>query len=101
MGLVLTVTNRSIIGEHHYRKVQELVEPDEPITLANLAWNLKNEGRIAEARQLYEKPMAFHPDVIQAVLGLARMKEADRKFLTRSSCLRKRKNSSRIIPAFI
>jgi tetratricopeptide (TPR) repeat protein len=80
MGLVLTEANRPIIGEYHYRKVLELADKDEPITLANLAWNLKNQGRIAEARGLYERSMALKPDVIQTVLGWARMEEADRKF---------------------
>jgi tetratricopeptide (TPR) repeat protein len=80
MGLVLTEANRPLIGEYHYRRVLELAESDEPITLANLAWNLKNQGRITEARGLYEKSMALKPDVIQTVLGYAKMEEADRKF---------------------
>ncbi|HQT65232.1 MAG TPA: sulfotransferase [Acidocella sp.] len=80
MGLVLTEANRPLIGEYHYRKVLELAGHDEPITLANLAWNLKNQGRIDEARGLYEVSMKLRPDVIQTVLGWARMEEADRKF---------------------
>ncbi|HQT38346.1 MAG TPA: sulfotransferase [Acidocella sp.] len=80
MGLVLTEANRPLVGEYHYRKVLELAGADEPITLANLAWNLKNQGRIDEARSLYEKSMTLKPDVIQTVLGWARMEEADRKF---------------------
>jgi tetratricopeptide (TPR) repeat protein len=80
MGLVLTEANRPLIGEYHYRRVLELAEKDEPITLANLAWNLKNQGRMAEARVLYEKSMNLKPGVIQTVLGWAKMEEADRKF---------------------
>jgi tetratricopeptide (TPR) repeat protein len=80
MGLVLTEANRPLIGEYHYRKVLELADRDEPITLANLAWNLKNQGKITEARALYERSMKLKPDVIQTVLGWARMEEADRKF---------------------
>ncbi len=80
MGLVLTEANRPLIGEYHYRRVLELAEQDEPITLANLGWNLKNQGRMAEARALYEKSMRLKPDVIQTVLGFAKMEEADRKF---------------------
>jgi len=80
MGLVLTEANRPLIGEYHYRRVLELAEQEEPITLANLAWNLKNQGRMAEARALYEKSMRLKPDVIQTVLGFAKMEEADRKF---------------------
>jgi tetratricopeptide (TPR) repeat protein len=80
MGLVLTEANRPLIGEYHYRRVLELAEQEEPITLANLAWNLKNQGRMTEARALYEKSMALKPGVIQTVLGYAKMEEADRKF---------------------
>jgi tetratricopeptide (TPR) repeat protein len=80
MGLVLTEANRPLIGEYHYRRVLELAEAEEPITLANLAWNLKNQGRMAEARALYETSMRLKPDVLQTVLGWAKMEEADRKF---------------------
>ena len=80
MGLVLTEANRPLIGEFHYRRVLELAEGEEPITLANLAWNLKTQGRIEEARGLYERSMALKPDVLQTVLGYAKMEEADRKF---------------------
>ncbi|HUW79698.1 MAG TPA: tetratricopeptide repeat protein, partial [Acidocella sp.] len=80
MGLVLTEANRPLIGEYHYRRVLELAEAEEPITLANLAWNLKNQGRIIEARALYQKSMELKPDVLQTVLGFAKMEEADRKF---------------------
>jgi tetratricopeptide (TPR) repeat protein len=80
MGLVLTEANRPLIGEYHYRRVLELAEQEEPITLANLGWNLKNQGRMAEARALYERSMQLKPDVIQTVLGFAKMEEADRKF---------------------
>jgi tetratricopeptide (TPR) repeat protein len=87
MGLVLTEGNRPLIGEYHYRRVLELADPQEPITLANLAWNLKNQGRMVEARALYEKSMAVKPGVIQTVLGFAKMEEADRKFDTALSLL--------------
>jgi tetratricopeptide (TPR) repeat protein len=80
MGLVLTEANRPLVGEYHYRRVLELADHEEPITLANLAWNLKNQGRITEARALYERSMALKPDVLQTVLGYAKMEEADRKF---------------------
>jgi tetratricopeptide (TPR) repeat protein len=80
MGLVLTEANRPLIGEYHYRRVLELASGEEPITLANLAWNLKAQGRIEEARALYQKSMALKPDVLQTVLGFAKMEEADRKF---------------------
>jgi len=47
-----------------------------PILLANLAWNLKNQGKMAEARALYEESMAADPAILQTVLGFARLEEA-------------------------
>ncbi len=80
MGLVLTEANRPLVGEYHYRRVLELAQGEEPITLANLAWNLKTQGRIEESRALYQKSMALRPGVAQTILGYAKMEEADRKF---------------------
>ena len=80
MGLVLTEANRPLIGEYHYRQVLLLAETDEPITLANLAWNLKNQGRMEEARALYEQSVKLKPDILQTILGWAKLEEADRKF---------------------
>ncbi|MDE1905907.1 MAG: sulfotransferase [Rhodospirillales bacterium] len=80
MGLVLTEANRPQVGEYHYRRVLELAEGKEPITLANLAWNLKTQGRIEESRALYQQSMALKPGVAQTMLGFAKMEEADRKF---------------------
>lgn len=80
MGLVLTEANRLQAGAYHYRQVLALAAGEEPVTLANLAWNLKNQGRIDEARGLYQRSMALKPGVAQTMLGYARMEEADRKF---------------------
>ncbi len=80
MGLVLTEANRPLIGEYHYRQVLALTDSEEPITLANLAWNLKNQGRMEEARRLYEQSVKLKPDILQTVLGWAKLEEADRKF---------------------
>ncbi len=80
MGLVLTEANRPQIGEYHYRQVLALADGDEPITLANLAWNLKTQGRMEEARRLYGESIRLKPDILQTVLGWARLEEADRKF---------------------
>ena len=43
---------------------------------ANLAWNLKTQGRMHESRQLYEEASAGNH--LQTLLGWARMEEADR-----------------------
>lgn len=80
MGMILTEANRPQIGEYHYRRVLELTQQRDPILLANLAWNLKNQGRMQEARTLYEDSIAAAPEIRQTLLGFARLEEADRNF---------------------
>jgi Tfp pilus assembly protein PilF len=80
MGMIMTEANRPQIGEYHYRKVLEISGRRDPIVLANLAWNLKNQGKMNESRALYEESLALDPKVLQTVLGWARMEEADRNF---------------------
>ena len=87
MGMILTEANRPQIGEYHYRRVLALTGRTEPIVLANLAWNFKNQGRMAEARALYEQSVAAAPDVLQTLLGWARLEEADRAFGAAASLL--------------
>ncbi len=78
LGMIMTEANRPQIGEYHYRKVIELSRVRDPILLANLAWNLRNQGRMAESRQLYEESTAQAPQILQTLLGWARLEEADR-----------------------
>jgi tetratricopeptide (TPR) repeat protein len=78
MGMIMTEANRPRVGEHHYRKVIALSGRRDPIVLANIAWNLKNQGRIAEARSLYEELTAAGLEILQTLLGWARREEADR-----------------------
>ena len=80
MGMILTEAHRPQVGEFHYRRVLTLAARRDPILLANLAWNLKNQGRMAEARDLYAESVAGAPTVLQTLLGLARLEEADRRF---------------------
>ncbi|HBK06057.1 MAG TPA: pilus assembly protein [Acetobacteraceae bacterium] len=80
MGMILTEAQRPQVGEYHYRKVLELSGARDPILLANLAWNLKNQGRMEEGRELYKESVAAAPDIRQTLLGWARLEEADRKF---------------------
>ena len=80
MGMIMTEAQRPQVGEHHYRRVLALLSAPDPIVLANLAWNLKNQGRISEARSLYEQSVALAPDIFQTLLGWARMEETDRNF---------------------
>jgi tetratricopeptide (TPR) repeat protein len=87
MGMVLTEGNRPQPGEYHYRRVLELSRKRDPIVLANLAWNLKTQGRIAEARELYRESAAAAPEVLQTLLGWARAEEADRNFAAAAELL--------------
>jgi tetratricopeptide (TPR) repeat protein len=80
LGMVLTEANRPQIGEFHYRRVIELSGRRDPIVLANLAWNLKNQGQMAESRRLYAESAEAAPEVVPTLLGWARMEEADRNF---------------------
>lgn len=80
MGMIMTEANRPQTGEYHYRRVMELTGQRDPILLANLAWNLTNQGRMKEARSLYEESVTAAPQVRQTLLGFARLEEADRNF---------------------
>ncbi len=80
MGMIMTEMNRPQVGEFHYRRALELLGQRQPILLANLAWNLKNQGKMAESRALYEESFALAPTILQTVLGWARMEETDRNF---------------------
>jgi tetratricopeptide (TPR) repeat protein len=87
MGMILTEANRPQIGEYHYRRVLELTGQRDPVLIANLAWNLKNQGRMEEARTLYEESVAAAPKIRQTLLGFARLEEADRKFAAAQAIL--------------
>jgi tetratricopeptide (TPR) repeat protein len=80
MGMILTETNRPQTGEFHYRRVLALSDTRDPILLANLAWNLKNQGRMQEARALYRESLATAPGIRQSLIGYVRLEEADRRF---------------------
>ena len=80
LGMILTETNRPQAGEFHYRRVLDLTAQRDPILLANLGWNLKNQGRMEEARALYRESLAAAPHVRQTLIGYVRLEEADRRF---------------------
>ena len=80
MAMVLTEDGRPRPGEHHYRRAIELSRTADPILQANLAWNLKCQGKVGEARRLYEESVKAAPDVFQTWLGWARLEEAERDF---------------------
>ena len=80
MGMIMTEAQRPRLGEYHYRQVLAISGARDPILLANLAWCLKNQGRMEEARALYEESAAAAPGIRQTLLGWARLEEADRNF---------------------
>ena len=80
MGMIMTEAQRPRLGEYHYRQVLAISGTRDPIVLANLAWCLKNQGRMEEARALYEESTATAPDIRETLLGWARLEEADRNF---------------------
>ncbi len=80
MGMIMTEAQRPQVGEHHYRRAMELIEKPSPILIANLAWNLKNQGRMAESRKLYEESVKLDPAIFQTLYGWAQMEETDRNF---------------------
>ena len=78
MGMIMTEAQRPQVGEHHYRQAMKLIPKPSPILLANLAWNLKNQGKMAELRKLYEELVKLDPAIFQTLYGWARMEETDR-----------------------
>lgn len=80
MGMIMTEQNRPQVGEYHYRQVLALSGRRDPILLANLAWNLRNQGKIDAARALYQESVRLAPDILQTLIGYARMEETDRNF---------------------
>lgn len=78
LGLVFTELNRPWLGAHHYREAQRLGGARDPILTANLAWALKNSGRIEEARALYEDCLRARPGELRSWIGYASLEEADR-----------------------
>jgi tetratricopeptide (TPR) repeat protein len=87
MGMILTEAQRPQIGEFHYRRVLELSDTRDPILLANLAWNLKSQERIAEARELYEESVRAAPNVFQTLFGWGQLEEVDGNFAEAKSKL--------------
>lgn len=87
MGMIMTELNRPQVGEYHYRRVLELAEGRDPVLLANLASNLRNQGRMEEARALYDEATAAAPGVRHIMLNYARLEEADRNFAAAGAIL--------------
>jgi tetratricopeptide (TPR) repeat protein len=81
MAMIMTEAQRPQVGEYHYRRVMELLGTPNAIVYANLAWNLKNQGRIEESRKLYQESVRLDPNVFHTLYGWAQMEETDRNFV--------------------
>jgi tetratricopeptide (TPR) repeat protein len=78
LAMVMTEAHRPAVGEFHYRRATELSGQRDPVLLANHALCLKNQGKMQEARALYQDSLAAAPDSLHTLLGFARLEEADR-----------------------
>jgi Flp pilus assembly protein TadD len=78
LGMVLTEAYRPAVGEYHFRRALELAGVRDAVVLANLGLCLKNQGKMAEARALYEESLNLAPGMLHSLLGFARLEEADR-----------------------
>ena len=80
LGMTLTEANHPQLGEFHYRRALTLSGARDSILLANLAWSLRQQGRLEEARTLYHESLAAAAPAPQTLHGFARLEEADRNF---------------------
>lgn len=87
MGMIMTEFHRPQIGEYHYRRVLELTEQEDPVLLANLALNFKYQGRMSEARELYQQSIALRPDRVRTLCDWAKLEEEDRQFAAAAEVL--------------
>lgn len=73
MGVVFTETGALEAGERHYRKAAALSPVEDGMVLGNLAWNLKQQGRLTESLALYEQALALRPDNMRGTGGKAQV----------------------------
>ncbi len=76
MGVILTETGRLRAGESHYRRALVLLEREDGMVLANLAWNLKLQGRLDEAALTYDRALLIRPDNARGIGGYAQVEAA-------------------------
>lgn len=73
MGVVLTETGAVQEGEAHYRRALKLLGREDGLVQANLAWNLKLQGRLDEAAEMYETALGQRGDNKRGVGGQAQV----------------------------
>lgn len=80
LGIVFTETNRLQAGERHYRSALQHSEQRDAALLGNLAWNLKQQGRLEEAAAAYEATLASRRENPRALAGYAQVLAALSRF---------------------
>jgi len=76
IGVILTETGRLRAGETHYRRALTLLEREDGMVLANLAWNLKLQGKLDEAALTYDRALLIRPDNARGIGGYAQVEAA-------------------------
>lgn len=79
LGMILTDIGRSLAGEYHYRQALELHDPVGKLC-ANLALNLRQQGKLDESEQWYRKAADMEPENISTLMGWIKLKEVQRDF---------------------
>jgi tetratricopeptide (TPR) repeat protein len=79
LGLVLSLQQKLTEGEFHQRRALALGERT-PRLLSHLASNLQTQGRIDEARSLYEEAHALNPASLEIPLALVNLERVAGNF---------------------
>ena len=79
LAMILTDIGRPLAGEYHYRQAIKLHEPVGKLC-ANLALNLRQQGKLDESEQWYQKAAEMEPENISTLLGWIKLKEVQRQF---------------------
>jgi tetratricopeptide (TPR) repeat protein len=73
LGLIFSIRERLPEGEFHLRRALALHGGRPPRLLMQLAMNLETQGRLDDARELYEAAAAAEPTAREATFALARL----------------------------
>jgi len=80
LGVVFTETGQLRQGEQHYRKALALRGEGDGLMIGNLAWNLRQQGLLAESASVYSQAIAMRPDNLRAIGGFAQVETARGNF---------------------
>lgn len=86
LGIVFTETGRLAAGERHYRMALAFGDGRDAALLGNLAWNLKQQGRLDESAATYDATLALRRENARGLAGYAQV-EAGRLRLDAAEAL--------------